>query len=164
MKYAIDILTAERQEIVNELKKQDTDRNRNLENLRSIDKALKLLNMFEKNNVEDVSRFEFFRLPFKENCFASYRIMCDNEAQTVQDLQDENIELFPDDIILKRKQQNFFKGDVMIFNRKAKSLKMRRMYQPEDRLKKVRRTRLLRNELNTVPQTPLLAELKPKGD
>lgn len=52
----------------------------------------------------------------------------------------------------------------MFFNKKAKSLKMRRMYQPEDRLKKVRRTRLLKNELNTVPQTPLLAELKPKGD
>lgn len=48
----------------------------------------------------------------------------------------------------------------MIFNKKAKSLKMRRMYQPEDRLKKVRRTRLLK----TVPQTPLLAELQPKGE
>lgn len=103
MKYAIDILTAERQKIVNELKKQNTNRNINLENLKSIDKALKLLNMFEKNNIDDVSQFEFFRLPFKENCFASYRIMCDNEAETVQDLEDENIDLFPDDIILKRK-------------------------------------------------------------
>ncbi len=103
MKYAIDILTTERQEIVNKLKKQSTNRNRNLENLKSIDKALKLLKMFEKNNIEDVSQFEFFRIPFKENCFASYRIMCDNEVETVQDLKDENIELFPDDIILKRK-------------------------------------------------------------
>lgn len=103
MKYAIDILTTERQEIVNKLKKQSTNRNRNLENLKSIDKALKLLKMFEKNNIEDISQFEFFRIPFKENCFASYRIMCDNEAKTVQDLKDENIELFPDDIILKRK-------------------------------------------------------------
>ncbi|MDE6788903.1 MAG: hypothetical protein K2J47_06225 [Ruminococcus sp.] len=103
MKYAIDILIAERKEIVNELKKQDTDRNRNLENLKSIDKALKWLNMLEKNNIEDVSKFEFFRLPFKENCFASYRIMCDNEAESIQDLQDENIKLFPDDVILRRK-------------------------------------------------------------
>ena len=53
MKYAIDILTAKRKEIVNELKKQDTDRNRNLENLKSIDKALKWLDMLEKNNVEN---------------------------------------------------------------------------------------------------------------
>lgn len=101
MKYAIDILTAKRQEIVNELKKQNT--NINLENLKSIDKALKLLNMFEKNNIEDVSQFKLFHLPFKENCFASYRIMCDNEAENVQDLQDEGIELFPGDVILKRK-------------------------------------------------------------
>lgn len=100
MKYAIDILTAKRQEIVNELKKQNI--NRNLENLKSIDKALKLLNMFEKNNIEDV-RFELLRLPFKENCFANYRIMCDNEAENVQDLQDEGIKLFPGDVILKRK-------------------------------------------------------------
>ena len=103
MKYAIDILTAKRKEIVNELKKQDTDRIRNLENLKSIDKALKWLNMLEKDSIEDASQFEFFRLPFKENCFASYRIMCDNEAESIQDLQDENIELFPDDIILKRR-------------------------------------------------------------
>lgn len=103
MNYAIDVLTAERRKIVNELKKQDTDRNRNLENLKSIDNALKLLDMFKKNNVGDVSKYKFFRLPYKENCFANYRIMCDNEAETVQDLQDENIELFPDDIILKRK-------------------------------------------------------------
>lgn len=102
MKYAIDILIAKRKEIVNELKKQDTDRNRNLENLKSIDKALKWLDILEKNNIEDAGQFEFFRLPFKENCFASYRIMCDNEAESIQDLQDENIELFPNDIILKR--------------------------------------------------------------
>lgn len=100
MKYAIDILTVKRQEIVNELKKQNT--NRNLENLKSIDKALKLLNMFEKNNIEDV-KFELLHLPFKENCFANYKIMCDNEAENVQDLQDEGIELFPGDVILKRK-------------------------------------------------------------
>lgn len=103
MKHAIDLLTAERQKIVSELKKQDNNRSRYLENLKSIDKALKLLNMFEKNGVENVSQYEFYRLPFKENCFASYRIMCDNEAESVQDLQDENIELFPDDIILKRR-------------------------------------------------------------
>lgn len=103
MKYAIDILIAERKEIVNKLKKHDTDRNRNLKNLKSIDKALKWLNMLEKNNIEDARRFEFFRLPFKENCFAGYRIMYDNESESIQDLQDENIELFPDDIILKRK-------------------------------------------------------------
>lgn len=103
MKYAIDILTAKRKEIVNELKKQDTDRNRNLENLKSIDKALKWLDMLEKNNVENAGLFEFLRLPYKENCFASYRIMCDNEAESIQDLHDENIELFPDDIILKKK-------------------------------------------------------------
>lgn len=103
MKYAIDILIAKRKEIVNELKKHDTDRNRNLENLKSIDKALKWLDILEKNNAEDASQFEFFCLPFKENCFASYRIMCDNESESIQDLQDENIELFPDDIILKRK-------------------------------------------------------------
>lgn len=52
----------------------------------------------------------------------------------------------------------------MFFSKRLKKLKMRRMYQPSDRLKKVRRTRLLKNELNTVPQTPLLAELQPKGD
>lgn len=103
MKYAIDILTAKRKEIVNELKKQDNDRNRNLENLKSIDKALKWLCMLDKNNVENAGQFECFRLPFKENCFASYRIMCDNESESIQDLQGENIELFPDDIILKRK-------------------------------------------------------------
>lgn len=101
MKYAIDVLTAERQKIVNELKKQNT--NKNLENLKSIDKALKLMNIFEKNNIENISQFELLRLPFKENCFASYRIMCDNEAESIEDLQDENIELFPDDIILKRR-------------------------------------------------------------
>lgn len=105
MKYAIEILNAERKEIVNELKKPNNDRNRILENLKSIDKALKLLDMFEKNNVENVGQFEFLRLPFKENCFAGYRIMCDNEAETIQDLQDENIELFPCDIILKRKRR-----------------------------------------------------------
>lgn len=102
MKYAIDILISERKEIINQLKKQNTDRNRHLENLKSIDKALKWLNVLEKNNIEDACRFEFLRLPFKENCFASYRIMSDNEAESVQDLQDENIELFPDDIILKK--------------------------------------------------------------
>ncbi|MDE7363597.1 MAG: hypothetical protein K2N27_01725 [Ruminococcus sp.] len=103
MKYAIDILTAEREKIVNKLKNQDADRNKNLANLKSIDKALKWLNMLEKNSIEDAGQFDFFQLPFKENCFASYRIMCDNESESIQDLEDENIELFPDDIILKRK-------------------------------------------------------------
>lgn len=55
----------------------------------------------------------------------------------------------------------------MFFNRKAKKLKMRRMYMPSDKLRRVRRTKLLKNELNTVPETQLcavLTELEPKGD
>lgn len=55
----------------------------------------------------------------------------------------------------------------MIFNKKAKSLKRRKMYMPVNRLRKIRKTRLLKKELKTVPETPLcalLTELEPKGD
>ncbi|MDE5946758.1 MAG: hypothetical protein K2G63_05615 [Oscillospiraceae bacterium] len=103
MKYVIDILNDKRKEIVNELKKQDTDRIINLKNLKSVDKALKWLNTLEKNNIESADKFEVLRLPYQENCFATYRLMIDNEAESVQDLDFTDTELFPDDIIFKRK-------------------------------------------------------------
>ncbi|MCM1133145.1 MAG: hypothetical protein NC340_06700 [Ruminococcus flavefaciens] len=51
--------------------------------------------------------------------------------------------------------------------KKLKSLKLRRMYMPHDRLRRLRKTRLLKKELKTVPETPLcavLSELQSKGD
>lgn len=51
--------------------------------------------------------------------------------------------------------------------KKLKSLKMCKMYMPSDRLRRIRRTRLLKKELKTVPETPLAAvlpEYEPKGD
>ncbi len=52
----------------------------------------------------------------------------------------------------------------MFFNKKARKLKMRRMYMPSDRLEKVCKTRLIKTELNTVPLCITLTELKPKGE
>lgn len=55
----------------------------------------------------------------------------------------------------------------MFFSKRLKKLKMRRMYMPSDKCRRMRKTRLLKNELNTVPPAPrcaVLTELKPKGD
>ncbi len=55
----------------------------------------------------------------------------------------------------------------MFFNKRLRKLKMCRMYMPSDKLRRVRKTKLLTKELNTVPKTPLsavLTELIPKGE
>lgn len=102
MKYAIKILIDERTVIVNELRKQNTDRKNLLEDLKSIDKALKWLRTLDINNAGNSDEFEFIRLPFMENCFESYRIMSDGESENVENWTYMNLEIFPDDIILTR--------------------------------------------------------------
>lgn len=55
----------------------------------------------------------------------------------------------------------------MFFSKRLKKLKMRRMYMPSDKCRRLRKTRLLKNKLNIVPPAPLctvLTELKLKGD
>lgn len=55
----------------------------------------------------------------------------------------------------------------MFFSKRLKKLKMCRMYMPSDKCRRLRKTRLLKSELNTVPSASLcamLTELKPKGD
>lgn len=46
--------------------------------------------------------------------------------------------------------------------KRLKKLKMRKMYMPVDKLKRVRRTRTMKNELKEVPICELLPELKEK--
>ena len=102
MKYAIKILTDERVRIVSELRKLNVNRENLLDNLKSIDKALKWIKMLDKNNAGNSGDYKLIKLPFMQNCFESYRIMSDNESENAGDWQYMNIEIFPDDMILTK--------------------------------------------------------------
>lgn len=135
MKYAIAVLIAERNRIIENLKKLNQERQENINSLKDrkfstiverdtfikkvndnkekfienakrlqdTDKAINWLELLNQTGVEKANRFEVTKLPFQENCFANYRVMIDNEAESVRDYKDANIVLYPDDIILKRK-------------------------------------------------------------
>lgn len=102
MKYAIKILTDERVRIVSELRKLNVNREDLLDNLKSIDKALKWIKMLDKNNAGNSGDYKLIKLPFMQNCFESYRIMSDNESENAREWKYRNIEIFPDDIILTK--------------------------------------------------------------
>ena len=99
MKYAIKILTSERNSVISELKKQNEDKANLLENLKSIDRALKWLRILDENYA---GSDELIKLPFMQNCFESYRVMSDCESENIGDWEYRGIEIFPDDIILTK--------------------------------------------------------------
>ena len=102
MKYAIKILTSERNSVISELKKQNEDKANLLENLKSIDRALKWLRILDENDAGSAGDYELIKLPFMQNCFESYRIMSDNESENAGDWKYRDIEIFPDDMILTK--------------------------------------------------------------
>lgn len=102
MKYAVKILIDERKRIISELRKVDADRKTLLDNLKSLDKALKWIEFLDKNNAENSESYKLIRLPFMKNCFETYRIMSDSESEDISYWKYCNIEIFPDDIILTK--------------------------------------------------------------
>lgn len=102
MKYAIKILTSERNSVISELKKQNEDKANLLENLKSIDRALKWLRILDENYAGSAGDYELIKLPFMQNCFESYRVMSDCESENIGDWEYRGIEIFPDDIILTK--------------------------------------------------------------
>lgn len=104
MKYALKILNDERIRIVSELRKINADRKTLLDNLKSIDKALKWIKMLDEKNSGYSGDYEIIKLPFMENCFESYRIMSDSESENTCEWKYTGIEVFPDDIILTKNE------------------------------------------------------------
>lgn len=84
MRYAIEVLQKEREEIVNALKNGQKER---LHDLQQVDKAIGWIKLLQDKNLEKANQYNFDELPYIEGYggFTSYRLMMDKETDDTND-------------------------------------------------------------------------------
>lgn len=111
MKNIIELLQKERIKTVDALKQGDQQQ---LSYLQQIDKALGWLKMIEENKLENVGKYDVYRLPElpleSSGLYSFYHIMQDYESPNIEDWQEYKADgqallLSVDDIIITRKSR-----------------------------------------------------------
>ncbi len=80
MNYAIQVLQEKQVQLVAQLREGSANKTAILEQKKELDNALNWLETIDKQNLGQVSDYEWVELPFMNNGYSSYRIMDDGET------------------------------------------------------------------------------------
>ncbi len=80
MKYAIEILKENQSTLIEELRKNNMDREISIEKVSEIKKAITWLSKIEELQLDEVSKYEIVKLPDMQAGWSEFRIMNDCET------------------------------------------------------------------------------------